>query len=277
MESDLPQLPGGRDPGRRGRAGGRRGGAPSGGRGRRPIPVRRRMDRDPCRWHRHRYARRRDPSRRRRDLSCRRCGAAWRGRRSELVGSVRRRSPGAGAVRASWRAWAIRQSPTRHRPSRPGVVVAVATGAPRGRRSRHRPRTDGRDLFRQAVGGATQRGRPRSGRHDGLRRRRDPTRRPAGGRDGGTAARQADQRRQGECPRDIAPLAQGGRRGAAPLPERRGDPSAGRFMRDATRHAARPTSTSSSPRTCSATSCRTRPRSSRAASGCSPRRRWAIA
>ena len=59
------------------------------------------------------------------------------------------------------------------------------------------------------------------------------------------------------------------------LPRRRGQPPARRLVRDAPRPPARRRSTSSSPRTCSATSCRTRRRCSPAAWGCCPRRRSA--
>ena len=65
------------------------------------------------------------------------------------------------------------------------------------------------------------------------------------------------------------------RRDRRRVPGRHAQPPAGRFVRDAARSADPPTSTSSSPRTCSATSCPTRPRCWPGASACCRRPRSA--
>ena len=166
-----------------------------------------------------------------------------------------------------------------HRPPGARRVVAAPPGAARGRRPAHRPRADRGLYFGERA--RSRAGRPASAtRCDTLPYTEREIARIvrlafelARGRRG-----RRDQRRQGQRPGDVAAVADGRRRG-----RRRSsrtstlEPPAGRLVRDAAHHAARPTSTSSSPRTCSATSCPTRRPCSPARSACCRRRRSASA
>ena len=199
--------------------------------------------RDPRRRRRHRRVR---VAIRPEDVeACRAADAVLlgRGRRAEVVRPVGRRPPGAGAVRAARRARAVRQPAPGHGPSRARGLVAAAARAARGRRPADRPRADRRRLLRGARGASGRR-----------RARRASTRCPTPRREIrrivrlafelARAAQAADQRRQGERPRDVAAVADGGRRGARDFPDvELGhqlvdscamllDPPAGRLRRD---------------------------------------------
>ena len=155
--------------------------------------------------------------------------------------------------------------------------VAAAPGAARRRRPAHRPRAD-----RAASTSGSARSRPATARRADAPWTRCPTASArsrrivrARVRAGARPARPRDVRRQGERPRDVAPVADRRRRGRREHPGRDAQPPARRLVRDAARPPARPTSTSSSPRTCSATSCPTRRPCWPGRSGCCRRRRSA--
>ena len=141
----------------------------------------------------HRRGARRLPRRRR--------GAARRGRRPE-VGQHR---PGRAAARAGPAGPAQGARPVREHPARPPEPGAARrqpaeARAHRGHRPDRRARAHRRDLLRRPRPG--RRHRPR---HLRLQRRRDRAHRARGIPDG---AAQGHERRQGEHPRDLAPLAQ---------------------------------------------------------------------
>ena len=114
------------------------------------------------------------------------------------------------------------------------------------------------------------------GRHARVHRRGDPPRRAPGVPARAGRRKHVHLGRQGQRARVVAPLARGRRRGRGRVPDvtlehQLVDSAAMRLITDAA-----PRSTSSSPRTCSATSSRTRRRSSPARSACCRAPRWVM-
>ena len=270
----LPDRP---HPGRRRRARGRRG-APSGSleaAGAR-VRVRVRLGRARRRRHRHRHLRGGDPARGRRGVPRGRRRAARRVRRPEVGRPRRHGASRAGAVRAAQRPRACSptcaRSPSTRRsidtsPLKPELLEGVdclivrelTAGLYFGRPSEQRVTAEGRAAI------------------DTLWYTEGEIRRVVAARVRAARGRgaQVTQRGQGQRARDLAAVAQGGRGGPGGVPGRRARAPARRLVRDAAGDVARPPSTSSSPRTCSATSSPTRRRSSPARWACSRRPRSA--
>ena len=180
---------------------------------------------------------------------------------------------GAGALRHARRPRPLRQPAPRERPPGARAGLAASPGAPRGRRHAHRPRAHRRPLLRRPDRGRRRPGARAAQRHAPVHRGRGGPRRPARLRAGAAGAAAAHERRQGQRPGDVAPVADGRPRGRRRLSGRRPRRPARRRLRHADRAGAGGASTCSSPRTCSATSSPTRRPSWPARSGCCPRRR----
>ena len=241
------------------------------------VRLRRRVDRDPRRRRRHRRA----TAWPIRDEDVAACGAAD----AILLGAVggprwddpNARGPaGAGAVRAARRPRAVRQpaaghaSTRRSPPSSPlrpelleGVDLLIV-----------RELTGGLYFGRPSRGSAATPGGRAARRHAAVHRARDPRASsgsrsswPAAGRRRLTSVDKANVLATSRLWRTVVEEVR------PEFPDVEVEPPARRLVRDAAGHASRPRSTSSSPRTCSATSCRTRPASSPDRSGCCRRRR----
>ena len=109
------------------------------------------------------------------------------------------------------------------------IVRELTGGLYFGRPSEERATPDGR------VGG----------RYPALHRGRDPARRAPGVRAGAGSPGPVDERRQGQRPGHLAPLAQGRRRAAPGVPDRHGRASPRRLVRPCCSSSTRPPSTSS--------------------------------
>ena len=162
------------------------------------------------------------------------------------VGQPRRQRPaGAGAVRAPQRPRPVREPAADHRPAGADRRLAAQAGAPRGRRLPDRPRAHVGPLLRSAVRAAGHRRGPGRDRHPLVHGGRDPAHRRARVRAGARPPEQGDPGRQGERPRDLAPVAQGDRGGPRRLPRRRARPPPGGLRARCSSRRRRPRSTCS--------------------------------
>ena len=141
----------------------------------------------------------------------------------------------AGALRHARRPGPLRQPAPGQRPPGPRAGLAAPARAARGRRHADRPRADRRPLLRLAHGGHRGARRPIRQRHPAVLGGRGRPRRPPRLRPGARPPEAADQRRQGERPGDVAPVADGRPRDRPGVPGRRPRRPARRRLRDADR------------------------------------------